>query len=102
MDNIDLNQKDSPKAEKVKEVKDMLKVNKAAALGLAVLLTLSTALSGCTPAKEEEEEDESYYSGGGGHYYYRGGGFSTSTWSKYSPAYSKHSYSAPRAKIIGG
>lgn len=102
MKKIDQNEKDSPIDNKVEEVKGMLKVNKAAALGLAVVLTLSTALSGCTIHKEEEEEDESYYSGGSGHFYYRGGSFNSSTWSKFSPSFSSHRYSAPRFKGIGG
>lgn len=90
----------------VDQVKKLAGKNRAAALGLAVFLALSTSLTGCGVHNEEEEEDDSYYygGGGGGGYYYRGGGsFIHGSWSKPTTSTGgKIGYSSPRGGSIGG
>lgn len=75
------------------KVMELAAKNRAAALGLAVCLVLSTSLLGCgkkkPPAKEEEKEEENNasYSGGGGYHggssiYIRSGSQRSSSWGK--------------------
>ncbi|HEY9059041.1 MAG TPA: hypothetical protein VIO64_00835 [Pseudobacteroides sp.] len=91
----------------IEKVKFLSKRNKAAALTLAVFLTVSTSLTGCgcQNIEEEDEEDEFYYSGGGiyhsgGYYFSSGGTYSDGTWSKKSIT-SKSGYSSKRGGSIG-
>ncbi len=86
-------------------VRKKLGVNRAAALGLAVMLSLSGTLMGCAhqPTEEEEEEDETSYSSSGGHYYHSGGSFFGGSWSKSSaPSGSKSYTSTKSGGSIGG
>lgn len=91
------------KQDEFSKVKDLLQVNKAAALGLAVVLTVSSTLTGCTSDwTDDEEEDDSYYTAGSGHYFYHGGTFSGSSWGKASSITPNHKYTSTRAGSIGG
>lgn len=85
MGNEDKNNGFLPEEEKAEKVKKLLNKSKAAALGLAVMLTLSTGLSGCSNKyNNEEDEDDSYYTGGryyGGYFYSSGGSYRSGSWS---------------------
>ncbi len=86
------------------QVRHVLKKSRAAALGLAVFLTMSTALTGCAH-NEEDEEDDSYYIGGGhggSYFFYSGGAYNKSSWGKsYGNVSSSHSYSSGKAGSVG-
>lgn len=97
-------EKASGKTDEFSRVKELLGVNKAAALGLAVVLTVSTTLTGCTSDwnDDQDEEDDSYYTSGSGHYFYPGGSFGGSSWSKSVSGISSSKYTSTRAGSIGG
>lgn len=75
---------ETKEAEPASKVKGLLQTNKAAALGLAVLLATGTILGGCgAPANQsgtagweivEDEDDEEDQAGGAGTYYHGGYG----------------------------
>lgn len=98
--------------EKVDHIKTLASVNRAAALGLAVCLSLSIALTGCNTSKEEkekeEEEDESYYTSssggthGGGYFYHRGGTFLGGSWRSSQTLARSGGYSTVRGGSYGG
>ncbi len=92
--------------DKIKKVRDLAGKNKAAALGLAVFLTLSTTLTGCGGYNEEEDEDDSYYGGGGYHggsyFFYSGGSYRQSSWGKSKGSFSGGGRSTYRGGSIGG
>ena len=101
----------------INKIRELVKKNKAAALGLAVVFATSTMLTGCgsKPAKnpnsilvekndEKEDEDDNTYVGGGGYgyYYYSGRPIITGNktfWSK-SPA--SKGYGGIRGGSVGG
>ncbi|MCX7920596.1 MAG: hypothetical protein N3B21_01020 [Clostridia bacterium] len=109
-----VNQADlSDKAEKVKKLANR---NKAAALGLAVCLTLSSALTGCVYDEYDDDDEDEYYSfdvdyyGGGYHggsyYYVKGGSYKSGSWGKSSSGYSgsstsKYSFSKGGGSVGG-
>lgn len=106
--------KKQPEESRSGKVKEVLKKNKSAALGLAVMFVVSSSLSACSlfPTQEkEEEEDDTYYSSGGhsgGSYFYnRGGGYNASSWGKSSSSNStiksgSSGYSSSKSGRIGG
>lgn len=78
--------------------------NRAAALSVAVMLALSTALTGCTWQQDEDDEDDSYYTGGGGgsYYYSSGSSYKSGSWGKSYSISGKSGYSSVRGGSIGG
>jgi hypothetical protein len=87
------------------KVKRFLPGNRAAALSVAVMLALSTALAGCSWQKDEEDDD-TYYSGGGhymGSYYYSSGSsYKNGSWGKSYSMSGKSGYSSARGGSVGG
>lgn len=111
--------KEKIKSNVTEKIRELVDKNRAAALGLAVFMVLSTATAGCSNMKnaEEEEEDDSYYigsgssvSGGGGgfhsggYFYSSGSSYRTGSWSKQTYGYSGSgkSYSSSKGASIGG
>lgn len=92
------------------KVKALLKRKKAAAaLGLAVLFTVSCAFTGCSQ-RDDEDDDDSYYTSnpGGGSYihtnyfYTKGSSYKQGTWSKSTSSNIGSGYSSSRGGSIGG
>lgn len=101
-------------------IRELVKNNKASALGLAVLFALGTITAGCNKPSvqkpsasivekdyEEEDEDDNTYVGGGGHgyYYWRSGPEfkeRKTYWGKNSQTFHGSGYSFVRGGSIGG
>jgi hypothetical protein len=76
-------------SEKKKKINELIKKDRAAALGLAVMFAVSISLTGCgqKQAENEEEEQDYYYSGGHTHFYSYWGSpntqyYGNSTWAR--------------------
>lgn len=111
--NVQENNIDRPA--QIERVRNLVKKNRAAALGLAVLLTVSTTLTGCGCSQRDDDDDDSYYGSGGGgyhgggYYFSRGSTYRQGSWSKApgftgggTSGYSGKSYSSLHGGSAGG
>ena len=102
-------------------IRELVKKNKASALGLAVLFAMGTMTTGCNKFSsqkpstavvmekdnEAEDEDANTYVGGGGHGYFFYGGRPVFTggkayWGNPSTTVHKGGYSFTRGGSVGG